>query len=798
MALRSIRARLIVFFGGLLVVLASAAIIGIHFVSGQNAERQVARELTLGQRVFARYFDDKAVQLRQAASVLVGDFGFREAVATRDVETVNSVLANHGRRIAADLIVMSDHDGRISASSSASARVGGPFPYAELLERARAEGQAAGFGIADGGLYQMIVLAVRAPAVIGWVAMGFAVDDALAGELGELTGLNVSFLVRSASPRWQVAGSNLTPAALRSALPEFAQLLDQSVDGMAAAMTSDMPGADSDRRAITRLLDGPDQAAAAVLQRSLAGAHADAARLRAVLGTMTLSGLLAALFGSFVIARGVTTPLRQLGSVARDMAGGDYTQPVVVASRDEIGALAETFNHMREAIATRESTIMDLAYRDGLTQLPNRALLHDRLQQAIAAARRDHGAVCLLLLDLDNFQLVNTTLGHSYGDRVLQAVAHRLQGLLARRSDTLARLGGDEFAILLPGADLVAARLMATRLLAVLETPIAVGSQVVDVGGSIGIVAFPEHGEDAALLMSRVDLSMAFAKRSRAGFIEYDPRYEQSPERLSLMSELRSAVENDELVLFYQPKVDLASGRVEQVEALVRWTHPVRGFVPPDAFIPFAEQTGYIRVITHWVIEAACAQLARWRRNGIALDVCINVSARDLLNNDLPRYIVECVTRHAVPVSALTLEVTESAIMDDPVRAQDNLQRLRELGLRLSIDDFGTGYSSLAYLKRLPVSELKIDKAFVLNMDKNTDDAIIVRGTIDLAHNLGLKVVAEGVEGEVAQAMLAAWGCDVAQGYHISKPLAAAALETWLTARAACVDAGPPLSPLAS
>ncbi len=790
---RSIRSRIVAFFGGLVLILACVAIAGISFFTSSSAERQVTRELAVGERVFARILEDKSLQLRQAAVVLAADFAFREAVATDDAATLRSALENHGRRIKADLLMMTDLNGRITASTVPEFDVKGAFPYGALLTQAQSSGQAAGLAVTGGRLYQVVVLAVRAPAIVGWVAMGFVVEDEVARELADLTGLKVSFLTRSGQHDWRLGGTTLPPTDQAAASRRFAQLLD------ARTSQSTEPLRDAtDMTAVATLTVNTDTAAVAILQRSLASALQGAAQLRNYLMTMTLIGLSAALFGSFVIARGVTNPLRQLGVVAQAMASGDYTQSAEITSRDELGLLATAFNQMREAIATRESTIMDLAYRDGLTQLPNRALLHDRLQQALAHAQRSHGAVSVLLLDLDNFQLINTTLGHQYGDLVLQAVAQRLQGLLARKSDTLARLGGDEFAILLPDADLAAARRTAVRLMEVLEPPLNVGNQVVDVGGSVGIVVYPDHGDDVPVLMSRVDLSMTVAKRTRSGYAEYDPSYEQSPERLSLLGELRSAVENNELVLLYQPKIDLASGCAVQAKALVRWRHPVRGFVPPDDFIPFAEQTGYIRNITQWVIEAACAQLACWRRVGMQLDVCINVSARDLLNNDLPAYIAQCITRHGIAVSGLTLEVTESAIMDDPVRAQDNLQRLHALGLRLSIDDFGTGYSSLAYLKRLPVSELKIDKSFVLNMDKDADDAAIVRSTIDLGHNMGLTVVAEGVERAEAQAMLTAWGCDIAQGYYISRPLAADALETWLKEWQAATPVAPRLSLLSA
>lgn len=770
--------RIIGFFTGLILVMACIAMAVMHLYMNGRASTQVASELAIGERIFARILGDKTQQLQQAAVVLAADFGFREAVMSKERATLISALENHGRRIHADLMMMVNLEGGLAASTALKSAPGDAFPYATLLAEARTQGQASGIVVTPDSLYQMVLVAVRAPVVIGWVAMGFRVDDSLARELGELTGLEISFVTHGAGIGWRMTGSSIPPPARAAALRPLEPLLGINPIRPTSPLVS------AERVTTWSVLSASANATAVVvLQRSLADALHAADRLRWSMFALTLLGILAALAGSIAIARGITMPLRKLGTVAQSIADGDYTSMATVTADDEVGALASAFNQMREAIAARESTIMDLAYRDGLTQLPNRALLNDRLLQAIAAARRSGECASLLLLDLDDFQLVNSTLGHQHGDLVLQGVATRLQAVLTRKSDTLARLGGDEFAILLPATDIAAARRTAVRVLQTLEPPLLVAGHTVDVSGSIGVVTFPDHGEDVATLMSRVDISMTVAKRTRIGYAEYAPQYDQSPERLSLLSELRSAVETGQLVLVYQPKIEVATGHASQAEALLRWHHPERGFIPPDQFIPFAEQTGYIRAITHWVIDAACAQLARWRVNGVQLQISVNLSARDLLNNDLPQFVAATLARYAVEPALLWLEITESAIMDDPLRAQDNLHRLNALGLHLSIDDFGTGYSSLAYLKRLPVDEIKIDKTFVLNMDKDQDDAMIVRSTIDLAHNMGFKVVAEGVDHAETLAMLATWGCDIAQGYYICRPLAVPELERWLDER---------------
>jgi predicted signal transduction protein with EAL and GGDEF domain len=352
-----------------------------------------------------------------------------------------------------------------------------------------------------------------------------------------------------------------------------------------------------------------------------------------------------------------------------------------------------------------------------------------------------------------------------------------------RDSDVVARLGGDEFAVLLAtGSTEHAMRVVAEKILKALEAPLVVDGQTMDIAASIGIARFPEHGEDASALMRAADVAMYAAKRAKSGYAVYDPAHdERRQEYLTLLGELRHAVEAGELVLHYQPKLQLAENRVKAVEALVRWRHPTRGFVAPSEFIPFAEQTGYISAITRWVMDEAIRQCGVWHRAGLDLRVCVNVSARDLRQEDtLVQSVAAGLAAAELPAAQLCLEVTESGLMDDPRSCQATLRKLRELGVATSIDDYGTGYSSLAYIKQLAVSELKIDRAFVSGMEADRKNAAIVRSTIELGHNLGLTVVAEGVETDHEIAELRRFGCDAIQGYRCARPMSAESLETWL------------------
>ena len=427
--------------------------------------------------------------------------------------------------------------------------------------------------------------------------------------------------------------------------------------------------------------------------------------------------------------------------------------------------------------------IQHRALYDQLTELPNRDLFRDRVAQAIEVARRERGAVGVMFLDVDHFKEINDTLGHESGDELLRAVATRLRGQM-RAGETLARLGGDEFAILcIGGAD--DALLLAERLHRALQEPFTVRDLPLEVAVSAGIAAFPGHGDEVDAVLRHADVAMYLAKSSHAGTALYDAAQDSSDAaRLALAGELRRAIESQQLVLHFQPKAELDSGCIVGVEALVRWVHPERGFIPPNDFIPIAERTGLIKPLSRYVLAAALRQCGAWRAEGLDLHVAVNLTIPDLLDLELPSFIQELLVKHHVRPDQLELEITESTILADPFRVRQVLTGLNEAGLRIAIDDFGTGYSSLAYLRRLPVQTIKIDRSFVMDMCENTSDATIVRSTIDLARNLGLDVVAEGVETEATWAALRAHGCTLAQGYLISKPVAADELRALLAERA--------------
>jgi len=432
-----------------------------------------------------------------------------------------------------------------------------------------------------------------------------------------------------------------------------------------------------------------------------------------------------------------------------------------------------------------EETIRRLSTHDILTGLPNRSLLHERLAAEVARGRAEDRPVGLLILSLDRFREINNTLGQQNGDLIIQQVARRLGDVLGDvlgEADRVARLRGDEFGILLPGADVRLAQQVAAKVLAAIEQPFIVVRLPIEVSGSVGISVFPGHGDDAETLLRRADMAVLAAKREAGSFVVYSPECDPyDPQRLNLLGELRRALEGDELLLHYQPKVDIKARAVVGAEALVRWRHPRRGIVPPDEFVPLAEKSGLIKPLARWVFGEAVRQCRKWGQDGRSLPVAVNLSARNLQDPSLVGQITELLDSEGLAADRLRVELTESAVMSDTHRALLSLRQLRVAGIEMAIDDFGTGYSSLAYLQTLPVSELKIDKTFIIGMaSSGGGNATIVRSTSELGHNLGLTVVAEGVEDEPTLELLGSYGCDAAQGYHIARPMKASDFDRWL------------------
>ena len=770
---RRLDVRIVVLFLGLLLLVQAVSFIAIDRSIDNNSRAQIATELRTGENMLRRLLAQDADKLADASRLLASDYGFRSAIASADQATLVDALDNHGARIGASVSLFTDAKYRLVASTLPDA--------AEVLSLVQAGARPGAAAAKDvpiqllgGQPLQLVTVPVKAPLLIGHVSMGFPIGKQLVQDMEQLSGLKMGLLGRARDGDWMLLSS---AGAARQWLSLPGQLRSS-----VATQDVTLAGEVSSVRVVP-LGGNSTHEVAAVLLRSVDEAVAPYRKLQLTLFVITLIGLAIFAVGSVLTARRITGPIKALSLSADRLGAGDYSTPVQVTTRDEVRELAQSFEAMRQGMQQREAQIRRLAYWDALTELPNKEQFRGLLREQLSQARRDDRPCAVIMLDLDRFKHVNDVLGHAFGDRLLRQIALRLSEGVLRAGDTVAHMGSDEFVVCAPQADADTARTLAQRVLQALEAPFTLDDHTVDVGAGIGVATFPAHADDADRLLARAEVAMYAAKARQSGVVVYDPALDSaSDESLSLLSELRTAVDHDQLRLFLQPKVQLATGSVIGAEALVRWQHPQRGMVAPMRFIPFAEQTGFIRVITGWMIQQCASHWRELRAQGIEIKLSVNLSTRDLLDQDLPAKLEKLLARESVDPHALCLEITESAIMDDPQRALQTLKRLHDMGLRLSIDDFGTGYSSLAYLKQMPLHELKIDKSFVMSMERDRADMKIVRSTIDLAHNLGLTVTAEGVETAQGFAILRAMQCDEAQGYFMAKPMPGADFARWMGA----------------
>ncbi|CAN5154778.1 bifunctional diguanylate cyclase/phosphodiesterase [soil metagenome] len=772
--LRRLEGRIGALFLALLLVVQLASFAVIRNSIARNADTAIAAELKTGERVFRRLLVQEAEKSSDAAALLAQDYGFKKAVGlplaeAGTVETIQDALLNQGERIGATVVAYFDTDKKLVAATREDAG-----RFLSLLTQKIAQGDKRAtaddvqLALLDGKAYQVVAVPVRTPAPVGWILMGFVLDSTTLQDLKTLSELQGVVVVKNDGKTWTPLVSSLEgeqASNLTHQIPRGSGLFPAEISG------------EQWRGSLSSLEQVAEYRLGVVLLRSFDEAVAPYRGLQLTLLALTVVGVGIFAFFSVLLARRISEPIKALSAAAERLGHGDYGSPVERTSTDEVGDLAAAFEIMRRGIQEQTAKAERLAYWDELTGLPNREQFKRRLAEHIA----QNLPFAMLRLGLDRFKHVNDVLGHEFGDAMLKGVAERLNLLCASQGAELARLGGDEFALLLANADDSRAQQTARAIAQDFEQPLRINNHTVDVSAGVGIVLSPAHGTEVNLLLSRAELAMYNAKGRQSGSMTYTAQLDAgSEESLTMLGELRRAVEGGELRLYLQPKVDLTSGRVISAEALVRWQHPTRGLVPPMQFIPFAEQTGFIRTLTAWVV----AESARaWRRAddaGLALRISVNLSTRDLMDQDLPTKIRGWIGNSRVEPKALCLEITESAIMDDPARALSTLEQLSAMGFKLSIDDFGTGFSSLAYLKNLPVDELKIDKSFVMAMERDLDDAKIVRSTIDLAHNLGLTVVAEGVETAKAWKLLAALGCDEGQGYFIGRPMPEAQFVAWL------------------
>ncbi len=767
--MNSFRNRLLALIIGLVVATQSVTLVAVLWSTQHQVNVRAVEELRSGAQVVQQFMRLRADQLASTVSVLAKDFSFRELIAKGDADTMLSAATNHSKRVGADLVLLMDTNGRLLTSNS-------PYvsDHASTVERL-VDSMTSGrddvhLVVLGDHLYQLVVAPIKAPDTIAWIAMGFAVDDTLAAHVHDLVGDQVSVLAGEGSTVNLMAST--LPARERAALAERHEL--PAVSGTSQSLRF----GNQDYLTYVARLGDVAESAAIVLQQPMDDVMAPYRSQRNALAGIGGIALGAALAIALLLSRGATRPIRELVRAAQRIQGGAYDQAVDVRGGDEFRSLAATFNAMQQGIAEREARISHDAHHDALTGMPNRPYAEKHLEELLRATPAP--PVALILLEMENLGEISASLGHRVADEALREAARRLRQNCGE-NDLTARLGSAQFLVLARGCSLTRAALLAEQLVGSLRAGFSLLAVSLDLHVNAGMCCAPDHGGTAEDLLRHVHTALEDASEARGRIASYRPgREEELRRRLALAGDLRGGIERQELTLVYQPKVDLVNGRVRSLEALARWTHPQLGFVSPGEFIPIAEQTGGARRLTSWALGAAIRQMAAWRRDGIDIDVAVNLSAPDLLDTQLGDEVLETLRQHGVPPTKLVLEITEGAVIRDPALAVRNMQLLRIAGVRFSLDDFGTGYSSLSQLSRLPLDELKIDRSFIVRAHERRDDVTIIMSTIELAHNMGLKVVAEGVETQEAWNLLRRLGCDLVQGYLISHPLSPADMVAFL------------------
>jgi diguanylate cyclase len=779
--MRSFRTRILALVLGLVTVALAATVVAVVAKAREEVRGRAALELRSAADTTRQALKFRGSQLADAAEVLTSDFGFKEAVASGDRDTARSAIENHGARIGADLVILLDTEGGLVAATAMEVSPGARRRLQALVAADSDYATLTRFEIIDGRPYQLALAPVRAPETIAWAAMGLALDERLAGDLSRLVGMDVSFMAAADG------GPVFVASSLKSvAHGDIAPLLTAP---SAAPVPATLGGDDFLSWVNPIVSDGAQVSIG--LHRSLRSALRPYWELRNSILVIGGAVLFVALALAALLARSATSPVEILTAAAQRLEAGDYEVSMPSTGTREFARLAAAFNAMRGAVRARERQILHQARHDPLTGLPNRARLAELLDGLIRGPRPAAGMVAVCLVDLQQFQDINGSLGHAAGDEALKEVGRRLAEAVPA-VERVARIAADQFVVLLENVSLDAAKRHAGQIVERLHAPLEFAGVSLHLNSRVGIAAFPDHGQTAAELLQRADMALSRAREggtTLAVFVPGDDAVHRR--RLSLLGELRRAVDEDQLTLHYQPKVATGDGLVCGCEALLRWPHPVQGLIPPGDFIPHAERTGVIRLLTSWVLKSALRQMRAWAESGLVLDVSVNLSAADLADASLADQVVDLLRQTGADPARLVLEVTESTAMRGLANALHVMEQMRVLGIRFSIDDFGTGYSSLAQLRRLPVDEIKIDRSFVHELGAGTADEVIVRSTVELGHSLGLKVVAEGVESQVSLAALSAMRCDYIQGYFISKPVPADAFAAWTLDRMSRTDARP-------
>jgi EAL domain-containing protein (putative c-di-GMP-specific phosphodiesterase class I)/GGDEF domain-containing protein len=755
----SLRSRLTVLYAGLFGVALLVTALAVYASVSANARVQVERQLTSGGAVFDRVWALKASQLTDSATVLSRDFGFRAAVATHDVPTVESALENLRGRLKIDRAILVGADGTITGATGLTEAAASDLWYA--LDG----GATSGVLTIAGKPHQAVAAPVMAPQLTGWVVFAERLDQPELTALERLSSipLSASVLVHAGDAGW------MGPGATDRDLAPMSAMVDSALTSLSTRPHAFRGDAGKAIALVKPLATFGKERAVLVLRYPLSRAMAPYQSLMLILALTGLAGLAVLAAGSWLLARSITRPVSALDAAAHRLQRGEEAL-VEVATNDEIGRLATSFNAMAAGIRDREGRITRMALTDQETGLANRLAL----EQALAGSADP--ALWVAVLSVDRFPQVRAAVGYQLAGEMLRELGERVATL--RPGTICARISSERLALSLTAPDGAAATRAVEALLDGLTLPVQAGGVTIDIGLTAGLAPVVDDHSAPPVERASAALDQARASQRRATLFDADA-YGDPASKLSLMSEMLEGLEDGSITLHYQAKHDIRAGAVTAAEALIRWTHPTRGFIRPDLFVELAEETGHIRAMTRWTLTRAIADQAALRAAGRDMQISVNLSGRLVADEEFAEEIIALVSGADCN---LCLEITETAVIGNPTLALQIIDRYRAAGLSVSIDDYGSGLSSLAYLKQIHADELKIDKAFVLSLGPTSRDALLVRSTIDLAHSLGLKVVAEGVETAEALAVLSSMGCDMAQGYFIARPMPLADLITFLEA----------------
>lgn len=765
----SLRTQVFIFFVFLILLVQAVSLVIIFQANSKQEQQKIDLRLDSALSAFQNQYQQRSYYLQAFSETAAKDFGLKE-VFDADPRSFLIALNNHRKRINADLAFAVNHKHQIigqlfRTDPDSKIKLGpeqnNPFQFPQWFDAKKAISQ---HYLLEGHVYQLSFAPLKSgQQIVGWIGYGYQINASLAQNLADVTGLNVEFLLSETDNRWQ----NLAAATPHTVNQSSEPLGQQIISGTPAPTIfhTRLSLSNVNQQELVATIYGSRSSLLETLRQNLW-------QLMIVEGLTIFLALVIA----YYLSGKISNPARKLVRQAQYIARGNYDSSVEITEQNELGQLAQEFNLMQQAVLVREQTINHQLRYHSLTNLPNRYSILERLEALCADKHHDF---TLLHLDIRRTKTVNDTLGYDTGNLMIKEVGKRLCEL--NDADMTFHLGADEFAVILMHTDEEQITAWCHNVEKTLDPPMCGEGVMLHLQVHAGIAKAPMDACDAQLLLQKADMALSHSKREMKSFLLYETEMDADAGRkLSLVNDLRIAIESDQLQLFYQPKLDIHTRQVHDLEALIRWQHPEQGMIPPDAFIGIAEQTGQIDALTRWVIREAARQYNAWVAEGLTLSIAVNISAENLKNQNFTTELEEIWQAFSLPKDALALEITESAVVSDPVSAIGMLCDIQDQGIKLSIDDYGTGYSSLAQLKQLPVNELKIDRSFVDKVSSDPDDQIIVRSTIRMAHDMGLSVVAEGIEDKETLAWLEEQGCDKAQGYFISRPAPASEISQWL------------------